>query len=101
MAREKATITMDRGKVVVARDLLCVTATSEAIDLAFDRTGRAHPATMTALCGALAIAVDCRDSGRPYCSTSMLVFGPVNHFLTDRCQYAHSRIMAVGTTRIV
>jgi mRNA interferase MazF len=29
------------------------------------RIGRAQPATMTAMCAALSVAVDCGDSGRP------------------------------------
>jgi hypothetical protein len=37
MAREKATITLDRGKAAHARALLGVGSTSEAIDVALDR----------------------------------------------------------------
>ncbi len=37
MAREKATITLDRGKAAIARALLGVNSTSEAIDVALDR----------------------------------------------------------------
>ena len=37
MAREKATITLDRDKAAAARALLGVGSTSEAIDLALDR----------------------------------------------------------------
>jgi hypothetical protein len=37
MAREKATITLDRGKAAAARDLLGVGSTSEAIDVALDQ----------------------------------------------------------------
>jgi hypothetical protein len=36
MAREKATITLDRGKAAAARALLGVGSTSEAIDVALD-----------------------------------------------------------------
>ncbi len=37
MAREKATITLDRGKAAAARALLGVGSTSEAIDVALDQ----------------------------------------------------------------
>lgn len=37
MPREKATITLDRGKAAVARALLGVSSTSEAIDVALDQ----------------------------------------------------------------
>ncbi len=37
MAREKATITLDRGKAATARALLGVGSTSEAIDAALDQ----------------------------------------------------------------
>ncbi len=37
MAREKATITLDRSKVAAARELLGVGSTSEAIDVALDQ----------------------------------------------------------------
>jgi hypothetical protein len=37
MAREKATITLDRAKAAAARALLGVGSTSEAIDVALDR----------------------------------------------------------------
>ncbi len=37
MAREKATITLDRGKAAIARALLGVGSTSEAIDAALDQ----------------------------------------------------------------
>ncbi len=37
MAREKATITLDRGKAATARALLGVGSTSEAIDVALDQ----------------------------------------------------------------
>ena len=42
MAREKATITLDRSKAAVARALLGVGSTSEAIDVALDRLIRAE-----------------------------------------------------------
>ena len=37
MAKEKATITLDRSKVAAARELLGVGSTSEAIDVALDQ----------------------------------------------------------------
>jgi hypothetical protein len=37
MAKEKATITLDRGKAAAARALLGVGSTSEAIDVALDQ----------------------------------------------------------------
>ena len=37
MAREKATITLDRGKAAAARALLGVGSTSDAIDVALDQ----------------------------------------------------------------
>jgi len=37
MAREKATITLDRAKAAAARDLLGVGSTSEAIEVALDQ----------------------------------------------------------------
>jgi hypothetical protein len=37
MGREKATITLDRGKAAAARALLGVGSTSEAIDVALDQ----------------------------------------------------------------
>ena len=42
MAREKATITLDRGKAAAARALLGVGSTSEVIDVALDRLIRAE-----------------------------------------------------------
>ena len=42
MAKEKATITLDRAKAAVARALLGVESTSEVIDLALDRLIRAE-----------------------------------------------------------
>ncbi len=42
MAKEKATITLDRGKAAAARALLGVDSTSEAIDVALDRLIRAE-----------------------------------------------------------
>ena len=43
MAREKATITLDRGKAAAARALLGVGSTSEAIDVALDHLIHAEP----------------------------------------------------------
>src|ERR1700730_5127427 len=34
-------------------------------------------------------------------TNSIVCFGPVNQFFTDRCQYTHSSSIAAGTTRIV
>jgi hypothetical protein len=42
MAKEKATITLDRAKAAAARDLLGVGSTSEVIDVALDRLIRAE-----------------------------------------------------------
>jgi hypothetical protein len=42
MAKEKATITLDRAKAAAARALLGVESTSEVIDLALDRLIRAE-----------------------------------------------------------
>jgi Arc/MetJ family transcription regulator len=42
MAREKATITLDRSKAAEARELLGVESTSEAVDIALDRLIRAE-----------------------------------------------------------
>ncbi len=42
MAREKATITLDRGKAAAARALLGVGSISEAIDVALDQLIRAE-----------------------------------------------------------
>jgi len=42
MAREKATITLDRAKAAAARALLGVESTSEVIDMALDRLIRAE-----------------------------------------------------------
>jgi len=37
MAKEKVTVTLDRAKVNVARDLVGATSTSEVLDIALDR----------------------------------------------------------------
>jgi len=42
MAREKATITLDRAKAAAARALLGVESTSEVIDMALDQLIRAE-----------------------------------------------------------
>jgi hypothetical protein len=42
MAKEKATITLDRAKAALARDLLGVGSTSEVIDVALDQLIRAE-----------------------------------------------------------
>ncbi len=42
MAREKATITLDRAKAAAARALIGVDSTSEVIDVALDRLIRAE-----------------------------------------------------------
>jgi len=42
MAREKATITLDRDKAAAARALLGLSSTSEVIDLALDQLIRAE-----------------------------------------------------------
>ena len=42
MAKDKATITLDRAKAAAARDLLGVRSTSEVIDVALDRLIRAE-----------------------------------------------------------
>jgi hypothetical protein len=42
MARDKATITLDRAKAAAARDLLGVGSTSEVIDVALDRLIRSE-----------------------------------------------------------
>src|ERR1035437_7905677 len=42
MAKEKATITLDRAKAAAARDLLGIGTTSEVIDVALDRLIRAE-----------------------------------------------------------
>jgi hypothetical protein len=42
MAKEKATITLDRAKAAAARAIVGATSTSEVIDLALDRLIRAE-----------------------------------------------------------
>jgi hypothetical protein len=42
MAKDKVTITLDRAKAAVARELVGVDSTSEVIDLALDRLVRAE-----------------------------------------------------------
>jgi hypothetical protein len=42
MARDKATITLDRAKAAAARELLGIGSTSEVIDVALDRLIRAE-----------------------------------------------------------
>jgi hypothetical protein len=42
MAKEKATITLDRAKAALARDLLGAGSTSEVIDIALDQLIRAE-----------------------------------------------------------
>ena len=42
MAKEKATITLDRAKAAAARAIVGASSTSEVIDVALDRLGRLH-----------------------------------------------------------
>ncbi len=42
MAKEKVTITLDRTKASVARDLVGASSTSEVVDIALDRLVRAE-----------------------------------------------------------